>query len=71
MCLAVPGKIIKISQDKATVDYGVEKRVATIIDDDYRVGDYVIVQGKIVITKVSEKEAKEALGLYRKALKHD
>ena len=71
MCLAVPGKIIKISQDKATVDYGTEKRVATIIDDEYALGDYVIVQGKIVITKVSEKEAKEALKLYTKALKHD
>ena len=68
MCLAVPGKIIKIENDKATVDYQVEKRIAVLLDDSFIVGDYVVVQGGIVIVKVEEQEAKNALELYAKAL---
>jgi len=64
MCLMVPGKIVKISKGKATVDYGTEKREAGIVEKGYKVGDYVIVQGKVVVSKVSEKEAIAALKNY-------
>jgi hydrogenase assembly chaperone HypC/HupF len=67
MCLAVPGKIVKISKDSATVDYGTEKRNGKIIEQGYKVGDYVIIQGGIVAIKVEKKEAKEALKLYQEA----
>ena len=56
MCLAIPGKIITINKDTATVDYGSEKRQAKIIEGDFKVGDFVIVQGKIVIEKVPEEQ---------------
>jgi hydrogenase expression/formation protein HypC len=69
MCLAVPGKIIKIDQGEATVDYDVEKRKGALIEDDYSVGDYVIIQGGIVVQKIEEKEAIQALQLYKNALK--
>ncbi len=68
MCLLVPGKIIKINSDKATVDYGVEKREARILEKDFSVGDFVLIQGGIVVQKISEKEAKESLELYKKAV---
>lgn len=64
MCLAVPGKIIKIEGDIATIDYGSETRKAAIVEDNYKIGDYVIVQGKIVIEKVPKKDVKQWLEMF-------
>jgi hydrogenase maturation factor len=66
MCLAIPGKIIAINKDKATVDYGSQKTTATIVEGDFKVGDYVIVQGKIIVEKVPESELKQWMALYEK-----
>ena len=63
----VPGKIISIDGDIATIDYEIEQRKAKIIDN-FKVGEYVIVQGGIVIQKVPEQEAKDSLALYKKAV---
>lgn len=67
MCLAIPGKIIEIKEDLATVDYGSEKRQAKIIQGSIEggvvVGDFVIVQGKIVIEKVPEEQVQKWLEL--------
>ncbi len=68
MCLAVPGKIIAIADGVATVDYDVEKRFGKIIDGDYAVGDYVIISGGIVIDKIPQDEAQEALAAYALAV---
>jgi len=58
MCLAVPGKIIEIKNAVAKVDYGTEIREGQIVTGDFKVGDYVIIQGKIVLEKISDAEAK-------------
>lgn len=58
MCLTIPGKIIKIEGDIATLDYGSEQRQAKIIDGDYKIGDCVLVQAKIVVEKVSDEQMK-------------
>ena len=68
MCLAVPGKIIEIEGDAATVDYGREKRVGKILSEEYNIGDFVIIQGGIIVLKVTKDEALRALSLYRKAV---
>lgn len=68
MCLAVPGKIVEIKGDKAVVDYGPEKREGLIVSGDYSVGDYVIIQGKVLIQKIPKEEAKRALEFYIEAL---
>jgi hydrogenase assembly chaperone HypC/HupF len=64
MCLAVPGKIIKIHQDLATVDYQTEKRQGKIIEGTWKVGDYCIIQGGILVMKVPKKEAEESLTMF-------
>lgn len=69
MCLAVPGKIIRINGSVATIDYGNEKREANCSMIECKVGEYVIVSNRMVIDKVSEKEAIESLNMYKKALK--
>jgi len=67
MCLAVPGKIIAITNDTATIEYTSETRKARLIEKKYKLGDYVLVQGGIVLQKVSKKEAEESLKLWSKA----
>jgi len=59
MCLAVPGKIVSIKKDQAVVDYGIETRTAKLLTDDFKVNDYVIIQGGIIVIKVEKKEAEE------------
>jgi hydrogenase expression/formation protein HypC len=67
MCLAIPGKIIHIEKDIATIDYGSEKRQAKIIVGDFKPGDFVIVQGKIVIEKVPVEQVKGWLDVVRQS----
>lgn len=66
MCLAIPGKIIEIKKNVAIVDYGSEKREAKIIGGDFKIGDYVIIQGKLVIEKIPEEQVKGWLELVKK-----
>ena len=69
MCLAVPGKITEIKNEIATVDYGAEKRKGKLIGKNYKKGDYVIVQGGVVVQKVDKREAMEALKMYQRFLR--
>ena len=68
MCLAVPGKIVSIIDNQAVIEYGVEKRKATLLDANYAIGDYVIVQGGVVAMKVDKEEAEISLRQYCEAL---
>mgnify|MGYP001563456283 CR=1 FL=1 len=56
MCLAIPGRIIKIEKDLALVDYGKEKITARIIRGNYKLGDYVLVQSRIVVEKIPKNK---------------
>jgi len=70
MCLAVPGKIIEITEDDglqmAKVDFGGIFREACL---DYvpeaKVGDYCVIHVGFAISLLSEKEAKETLDLLK------
>ena len=59
MCLAIPGKVIKINKKNAIVDYLGEKREVNCSLVDCKIGDYVIVQNKFIMQKVPEKEAQK------------
>ncbi len=61
MCLAIPGRIVKLEEDNAIVDYISEKRVGKIVEGTYKVGDYVIIQGGLVIEKIPQEQAKKWL----------
>jgi hydrogenase assembly chaperone HypC/HupF len=64
MCLAIPGKVISIDAKKQTaiVDYEAERREAsTMLLSDTKVGDYVLVQAKMIVLKVPADQAKAAL----------
>ncbi|MBK9730706.1 MAG: HypC/HybG/HupF family hydrogenase formation chaperone [Chitinophagaceae bacterium] len=68
MCLAIPGKIISISNTTdetfrtAKVSFGgITKEVNLYLVDDVRIDDYVLVHAGVVISKVDEAEAKMTL----------
>jgi hydrogenase expression/formation protein HypC len=60
MCLAIPGKIIKIEGEKAIADFnGIEKEINVSLIKA-KIGDYVVVHAGFAIEKTDEKAAKEA-----------
>ncbi len=71
MCLAIPGKIIEIDNNKehAIVDYGDgTKRKANVTLVDVKIGEYVLVHAGFAIEVINEKEAEETLDLFREML---
>jgi len=72
MCLAFPGKVISINEGVATIDYEGETREANIVDLDINVGDYVVVQNKLILQSVPEMQAIESIEMWKKAINnHD
>lgn len=71
MCLAIPGKIVNIQGDTAIVDYGNEQREAKLINMDIKRGDFVVVQNKMILQKVPEKEALQAQKLWEQVLEDE
>ena len=70
MCLAVPGKIVEISEQDglkmAKVDYGGVFR-ETCLDyvPEAKVGDYCVIHVGFAISLMNEKEALETLSLLK------
>ena len=71
MCLAIPGKIVLIEGDKAVVDYEGEKREAILLNKEIKVGDYVVVQNKLILQSVPKKQAIESRKAWEEALKDE
>ncbi len=57
MCLSIPGKVIEIGENRFIIDYITEKREVNISLVDVKVGDYVIVSNKIIMTIVPKEKA--------------
>ncbi len=69
MCLAIPGKVFKISNNHAIVDFGEgTKRKVNISLVDVKIGDYVLVHAGFAIEILNKKEAKETIALFRDML---
>lgn len=68
MCLAIPGKIISINNEKAVVDFmGAQKEVnISLIDFELKKGDFVLVHAGFVIQKLSALDAKNSLDAHNK-----
>lgn len=57
MCLAIPGKIIKIKGERALVEFGkLKKEINIMLTPQVKVGDIVIVHAGFAIQKVLENE---------------
>ncbi len=67
MCLAIPTRIISISDDQqsATVSLdGIRKEISLALVDDVTVGDYVLLHVGYALSKVDEAEAEKTLALF-------
>lgn len=65
MCLAIPGKIMEITDAEnhiAKVEVGGVRRGVNIgMLDDVQIGDYVLIHVGFAMSKIDEKEAEETL----------
>jgi hydrogenase expression/formation protein HypC len=70
MCLGIPGRITEVWKEgdapMAHADFaGARRRVCLAYLPDLGVGDYVITHMGYALTKLSEQDARETLGLMR------
>lgn len=70
MCLGVPGKVIAIDGNAATVDFwGVRRQVLLdVVDEPVAVGDYVLNHVGFAIRRIPESEIAETLALFEQLL---
>ncbi len=63
MCAPLPFQIVELLPDEmAVVQLGkVSETVTVEVIDDPRIGDFVILHGKVALTKIDEDEAQEML----------
>lgn len=66
MCVAYPGKVIKINKDIAEVDFNGNIQKVNIKVVDVKVGDYVLVHAGYAVTKVNEEDAKDIIDSFSK-----
>ena len=64
MCVASPGKIVKLDGTTATVDYNGNTVTANAGVVNVSVGDYVLIHAGLVIQKISQNEAEEMTELF-------
>ena len=67
MCLAIPSKIISIEESRAVIDvYGARRDISLmLLEDQVKIGDYVIVHAGFALNLLSESEAQETLDALR------
>jgi hydrogenase expression/formation protein HypC len=73
MCLGVPGKVVAIDGNVATVDFwGVRRQVLLdVVDEPVAVGDYVLNHVGYAIRRIPESEIGETLALFEQLLAQD
>ncbi|MGJ0515668.1 MAG: HypC/HybG/HupF family hydrogenase formation chaperone [Methylomicrobium sp.] len=72
MCLAVPGRIISISEDndpllrKGSIDFsGIIKEISLAYVPEAQIGDYVIVHAGFALSVLDQDEAQAGLQAFR------
>ena len=71
MCLGVPGKVIEIKGDLATVDFwGVRREVRLeIVDEPVAPGDYILNHVGFAIRRIPPEDIEITLALYDEILR--
>jgi hydrogenase expression/formation protein HypC len=70
MCLGVPGRVLEVHGDFATVDFfGIRRQVRLdVVDQPVSRGDYVLNHVGFAIRRIPEEEIGETLSLYEQLL---
>ncbi|MHB1552221.1 MAG: HypC/HybG/HupF family hydrogenase formation chaperone [Vulcanimicrobiaceae bacterium] len=71
MCLGVPGEVVSIDGNTATVDFfGVRRQVRLdIVDEPVKPGDYVMNHVGFAIRRIAPEEIGETIALYELLLR--
>ncbi len=64
MCIAMPGKILEINDNKARVSFKGTEMNANVRMVDAKVGDYVLVHAGCAIEVLSQSRAEEMLAIF-------
>lgn len=69
MCLAIPGKVVKRTEnDMGVVDLGgVTKEISLIFLPEAKEGDWIIIHTGFALESISEKDALETISLLQEA----
>ena len=72
MCLGVPGRIVSVDGDVATVDFwGVRRQVRLdVVDEPVQPGDYILNHVGYAIRRIPAEEIGATLALYEELLRH-
>jgi len=66
MCLAVPGKVVKISDRTCVVEImGVSREIFIELLKDVNLGDYVLIHAGCAIQKLDQEEAIKTIELFK------
>lgn len=73
MCLSIPSKVVKIDKDinMATVDtMGVQRDASLdlMVEDDIKIGDYVLLHIGFVMNKIDEEDALASIDTYKEII---
>ncbi len=64
MCLAVPGKLVRIEGDVGFVEFaGAERRIGLALLPEVNPGDWVLVHAGFAIQRMDESQAAESMRL--------
>ena len=72
MCLGVPGRIVAVDGQTATVDFwGVQRQVRLdVVDEPVQPGDYILNHVGYAIRRIPTSEIDATLALYEELLRH-
>ncbi|MCF6310339.1 MAG: HypC/HybG/HupF family hydrogenase formation chaperone [Sulfurimonas sp.] len=73
MCLSIPSRVVKIDKDinMATVDtMGVQRDASLdlMVEDDIKIGDYVLLHIGFVMNKIDEEDALASIDTYKEII---
>lgn len=72
MCLSIPSRVVELDENNfATVDtMGVRRKVTLdLIDENIKIGDYVLIHVGFALNKINEEEALLSLEAYNEIVK--
>jgi hydrogenase expression/formation protein HypC len=71
MCLGVPGQVISVDGNIATVDFwGVRRQVRLdVVDEPVSPGDYILNHVGYAIRRIPESDVQETLALYEQLMR--
>jgi len=70
MCLAVPMQVVEIEGETMVAEVDGVRREASLmmLNEEVKVGDYVLIHAGFAISRLDEEEALETLALMRECL---